>query len=73
MYVLTGTITRRPNESYCSTSRFTKPAVWFGMKSTVPVTISGFWYSSPSVFQYAVFGKQALVRLEVLFVLDLRR
>ena len=27
------------------------------MKSTVPVTISGFWYSSPSFFQNAVFAK----------------
>ena len=26
------------------------------MKSTVPVTISGFWYSSPIRFQYAVFA-----------------
>jgi hypothetical protein len=29
----------------------TKPLAWFGVKRTVPVTISGVWYSSPSFFQ----------------------
>ena len=42
-------------------SRFwlTKPADCVFVKSTVPVTISGFWYSSPSFFQNATFAKIA--------------
>ena len=27
-----------------------------GMNSTVPVTMSGFWYSSPMLFQYAMLA-----------------
>ena len=37
-------------------SRCTKPEREFGVNSTVPVTISGFWYSSPILFQYAVLA-----------------
>ena len=29
-----------------------------GTKSTVPVTMSGFWYSSPIFFQYAVLANK---------------
>src|SRR5437899_144430 len=56
IYERIGTTRRRPYWSYCSTSRDTKPERLFGMNNTVPVTISGFWYSSPIRFQYVVLA-----------------
>ena len=40
------------------------------MNSTVPVTMRGFWYSSPIRLPISDIGEETLVRLEILFVLD---
>src|SRR4051812_36886980 len=56
MYVRVGTTLRRPRPSYTSVSRVTKPADVRGANSTEPVTMRGFWYSSPMRFQYAVLA-----------------
>src|SRR4051794_29654 len=37
--------------------RVTNPEVWWGVNSTVPVTMSGFSYSSPIFFQNATSAK----------------